>query len=230
MENMPLKYRRLSKTRVNKILKCFSLDLTATQAAEMVGVNRNTINVWYMKFRVTLAEFQEEQVQKSNGEFELDESYFGGIKKKIHAEERRKRGRGAENKIPVFGIKKRDDGSVYTEIIPNASKSTLYPIIKKLITKDDSIIYTDKFRTYDGLVFDGYKHYRINHSKRYSNSKGIHINGIENFWSFAKLRLSRFHGISRKNFYYHLKECEFRYNKKHDMMKVLQARLREILV
>ena len=211
-------------------MKCFSLDLTATQAAEMVGINRNTINAWYMKFRIALAEFQEEQAEQSSGEFELDESYFGGINKKTHADGRRKRGRGAENKIPVFGIKKRDDGSVYTQIIPNASKSTLYPIIKKLITKDDSIIYTDKFRTYDGLVFDGYKHYRINHSKCYSNRKGVHINGIENFWGFAKQRLSRFHGISRKNFYYHLKECEFRYNKKHDMMKVLRVRLREILV
>ncbi|MGM0629057.1 MAG: transposase, partial [Patescibacteria group bacterium] len=78
-----------------------------------------------------IAEFQEEQTQQSSGEFELDESYFGGIKKKIHAKERRKRGRGAENKIPVFGIKKRDDGSVYTQIIKNASKQELLPIVKR---------------------------------------------------------------------------------------------------
>jgi len=211
-------------------LKCFSSDLTAAQAAQIAGVNRNTINAWYMKFRVALAEFQEEQIQKSSGEFELDESYFGGVKKKTHADKRRKRGRGSENKVPVFGIKKRDDGSVYVKIIENASKQTLYPIIKDVINKHNSTIYTDKFRTYDGLVFNGYKHYRINHSKRYSNKKGNHINGIENFWSFAKQRLSRFHGVSRKNFNYHLKECEFRYNKKYDMMKVLRVKLREILV
>lgn len=227
---MPLKYRRLSKTKVNKILKCFEADVTAVQATKLTGINRNTINAWYMKFRVALTEFQEEQVHKSSGEFELDESYFGGIKKKTHAEERRKRGRGAENKIPVFGIKKRDDGSVYTKIIENASRRTLFPIIKQVIKKHNSTIYTDKFRTYDGLVFNGYKHQRINHSKRYSNTRGTHINGIENFWSFAKQRLSRFHGISRKNFYFHLKECEFRYNKKHDLIKILRARLKEILV
>jgi transposase len=227
---MPLKYRRLSKTKVNKILKCFVLDLTATQAARMTGVNRNTINAWYMKFRVALAEYQEEQAQQSSGEFELDESYFGGIKKKTHADERRKRGRGAENKIPVFGIKKRDDGSVYTQIIKNASKQTLFPIIKKLINKDQSTIYTDGWKGYDGLVFDGYKHYRVNHSKRYSNRKGTHINGIENFWSFAKQRLAKFRGLSRNNFYYHLKECEFRYNKKADIMKILKVKLAEMLV
>jgi len=227
---MPVKYTRLSKTKVNKILKCFCVDLSATQASEITGLNRKTINDWYHTFRAYIAEFQEEQAQKSSGSFELDESYFGGPRKKLHAKDRRKRGRGAENKIPVFGIKKRDDGSVYTQIIENASKQTLFPIIKKLITKDDSIIYTDKFRTYDGLVFDGYKHYRINHSKQYSNRKGNHINGIENFCGFAKQRLAKFHGLSRKTFYYHLKECEFRYNKKHDMMKVLKRVINSLLV
>ncbi|MBP6925667.1 MAG: IS1595 family transposase [Candidatus Pacebacteria bacterium] len=227
---MPVKYSRLSKRKVNQLMQYFSADLGATQAAQLSNLNRNTVNDWYTTFRKVIAEFQEEQVKQSSGEFELDESYFGGPRKKTHVEDRRKRGRGAENKVPVFGIKKRDDGSVYTQIIPNASKSTLFPIIKQLVIKHDSTIYTDKFRTYDGLVFDGYKHYRINHSKKYSNRKGIHINGIENFWSFAKLRLAKFRGLSRKNFYFHLKECEFRYNKKHDMMKVLKARLRSLLV
>lgn len=227
---MPIKYRRLSKNKVNKILQCFSVDLSATQTAQLTGINRNTINTWYGLFRTALAEFQEEQVKQSSGDFELDESYFGGVKKKTQANERRKRGRGAENKIPVFGIKKRNDGTVYTKIIENAQRKTLFPIIKEIIKKQDSMIYTDKFRTYDGLVFDGYKHKRINHSKRYSNRKGTHINGIENFWSFAKQRLAKFHGLSRKNFYVHLKESEFRYNKKHDMVTVLRSKLREILV
>ncbi len=227
---MPIKYRRLSKTRVNKILKCFSADLSATQAHEVTGINRNTINVWYTMFRTALAAFQEEQVKQSSGDFELDESYFGGPRKKMHAKDRRTRGRGAENKIPVFGIKKRNDGTVYTKIIENASRKSLFPIINELIQKQDSMIFTDKFRTYDGLVFDGYKHKRINHSKRYSNRKGTHINGIENFWSFAKQRLAKFHGLSRKHFYLHLKESEFRYNKKHDMVKVLRSKLREMLV
>lgn len=211
-------------------MQCFCADLSATQTATLVGVNRNTVNVWFMIFRIAIASFQEEQVQQSSCSFELDESYFDGPRKKLHAQDRRKRGRGAENKVPVFGIKKRDDGTVYTKIIENASKQTLFPIIRDLIKKQNSVIYTDKFRTYDGLVFDGYKHYRINHSKQYSNRKGNHINGIENFWSFAKLRLAKFHGLSRKNFCYHLKECEFRYNKKHDMLRVLKARLKEILV
>lgn len=79
-----------------------------------------------MQFRSWIAEFQEQQVKQSSGSFELDESYFGGMTKKLHAKDRRKRGRGAENKVPVFGIKKRDDGTVYTKIIENASRTTLF--------------------------------------------------------------------------------------------------------
>ena len=227
---MPVKYRRLSKQRLNKILQFFCEDLSATQTARLVGVQRKTVDDWYKTFRIALAEFQEEQVQQSSGEFESDESYFGGPRKKLHAQDRRKRGRGAENKVPVFGIKKRDDGTVYTQIIENASKATLLPIVKRLVTSKDSIVYTDKWRGYDGLVFDGYKHFRVNHSKQYSNRKGTHINGIENFWGYSKQRLAKFHGISRTTFYLHLKECEFRYNKKHGMLKVLKRRLQDLLL
>ena len=144
--------------------------------------------------------YQEEALNQMRGEIELDESYFGGPRKKKHAGDRRKRGRGAENKVPVFGIKKREDGTLYTQIIRNASKHELLPIIKKLVAKDNTIIYTDKWKSYDGLVLDGYKHKRINHSKTYSNRRGTHVNGIENFWSFSKRRMAKFNGVSRRTF------------------------------
>ena len=76
-------------------------------------------------------------------------------KKKLHARDRRKRGRGAESKVPMFGVLKRN-GRVYTQIIKNASKQELLPIVRQLVRKK-STIYTDKWKSYDGLVFDGYK-------------------------------------------------------------------------
>ncbi len=38
------------------------------------------------------------------------------------------------------------------------------PIVQQIVRKK-STIYTDKWKSYVGLVFDGYKHKRINHSK-----------------------------------------------------------------
>jgi transposase-like protein len=39
--------------------------------------------------------------------------------------------------------------------------------------------------------------------------KSNHINGIENFWSFAKRRLNHFNGIKDKDFYLCLKSMNF---------------------
>src|SRR3989338_3456475 len=221
---------RIGKSTIKKLIECFSADVSATQAGKLSKVNRNTANLWYNNFREKILEYQEHENGSFHGEVELDESYFGGSKKKKHPEDKRKRGRGAENKVPVFGIKKREDGRVYTQIIKNASKQELLPIIKRLVAKNNTTIYTDKWTSYDSLVLDGYRHKRINHSKEYSNGRGTHVNGIENFWSFAKRRLAKFNGVSRKTFLLHLKECEFRYNNKDDILKTLKRIIKSLLV
>ena len=76
------------------------------------------------------------------GEIEVDESYFGGIRKG-------KRGRGAGVKVPVFGLLKRGDRG-YTVMIDDAKSQTLLGIIRDRI-QPDSIVYTDSFRSYDVL-------------------------------------------------------------------------------
>lgn len=219
---------KLSTYKRKRILECFANDLTAMQAGKVAGVNRNTANLWYQLFRQAIVEHQQQETPRFSGEVELDESYFGGPRRKKRAHDRRRRGRGAENKVPVFGILKRD-GRVYTQVIKNASKQELLPIIR-LIIKQKSTVYTDKWKSYDGLVLDGYKHYRINHSKRYSNRRGTHVNGIENFWSFAKRRLAKFNGVSRLTFLLHLKECEFRYNNKGRILEKLRSITKSLLV
>jgi transposase len=43
----------------------------------------------------------------------------------------------------------------------------------------------------------------------------VYINGIEGFWSFAKERLMKYHGVNPTKFPLYLKELEFRYNPRH---------------
>lgn len=63
------------------------------------------------------------------------------------------------------------------------------------------------------MVDIGYdKHFRVHHSKNEFARGPSHINGIESFWSYAKMRLYKFRGISKRTFYLHLKDCEFRFN------------------
>jgi transposase len=66
----------------------------------------------------------------------------------------------------------------------------------------------------------GFRHERIDHGKRFANGK-VYINGIEGFWSYAKERLLKFHGVSRENFVYYLKEVEFRYNFRANLDEML---------
>ena len=83
-------------------------------------------------------------------------------------------------------MKKRGD-KVYTQIVENCSAKELVPIIKKLVlNNNDTTIYSDEWKSYDGLVNVGYKkHYRVKHSKDiFSNGKS-HINGIENFLGYC---------------------------------------------
>ncbi|MDR2268814.1 MAG: IS1595 family transposase, partial [Rickettsiales bacterium] len=41
-------------------------------------------------------------------------------------------------------------------------------------------------------------------------------NRIESYWAWTKLRLSRFKGIRYERHYIHLKECEWRFNHRHE--------------
>ena len=75
----------------------------------------------------------------------------------------------------------------------------------------------------------GYKkHYRVHHGKNEFAKKDRrrriknHINGIENFWGLAKVRLSKFRGMNKETFYLHLKESEFRFNhRKENLYKLI---------
>ncbi len=204
---------RISRAKFRQILRLFALDLTALQIAEITNLNRNTINRYLKLTRSLIAVFCESESPFS-GEIECDESYFGS------RYQSGKRGRGAENKHIVFGIYKRN-GRVYTEIVENVKARTLQAIIKGKVSFD-STLYTDGFRSYDSIVHLGcQKHFRIYHQDNYVQGD-VHINGIEGFWGYAKVRLVKFRGLSKNTFYLHLKECEFRFNyRNHDLYEML---------
>lgn len=50
----------------------------------------------------------------------------------------------------------------------DAKANTLLPIIRNKI-EPDSVVYTDNFRFYNALDVSEFKHYRINHSKLFTN-------------------------------------------------------------
>lgn len=219
-KNRYYKNSRITEAKFRQLLKAFSMDLTATDAAELTGLSVRRINDIYIKLRQRIAQFCEQQ-SPFQGEVEVDESYFGP--KRV----RGKRGRGAGGKTIVFGIFKRNS-HVYTEIVPDASKKTLLKAIRGQVSLD-TVIHSDGWRGYNGLVDVGYaKHLRVYHGENEFANGSSHINGIESFWSYAKRRLIKFNGVPKHMFYLHLKETEFRFNQRKDnLYKTLLKILRE---
>lgn len=217
MKNKYAYRSRISEAKIRQLVRLFSVDLTASQIAELSGVNRNTVNRYVTAFRERIARYCEAE-SPVKGEVEVDESYFGARRV------RGIRGRGARGKTIVFGLFKRND-NVYTEIVPDCSRATLQGIIRGRVDLE-SVIHSDGWRGYDGLVDLGYqKHFRVQHSHNEFSNKHLHINGIESFLSYAKTRLVRFRGLQKQTFYLHLKECEFRFNHRQEDIYLLVLKL-----
>lgn len=216
-KNRYLKHTHLSERQIRALVRCFAQDLTALDTADFTGIHRNTVNRIFKLLRMKMASVCEAE-SPLKGEVEVDESYFGP--RRIPG----KRGRGAAGKTIVFGLLKRG-GKVYTEIIPDAKKATLQAVIRGKVDLA-SIIYTDSWRGYDGLVDVGYdRHLRVRHADNEFAQGGNHINGIESFWSYAKRRLVKFNGVRRQDFYLFLKETEFRFNHRHTTLSRTFLRL-----
>jgi transposase-like protein len=207
MKNKYVLRSKISEAKFRQLVRLFCVDLNATQIAQVAGLNRNTVNrlLQGIRERIALACEAESPV---SGEVEVDESYFGARRVKGV------RGRGAKGKTIVFGLFKRY-GRVYTEIVPDCSRATLQAIIRGRVSPE-SIIHSDGWRGYNGLVDLGYqKHYRVQHGENEFANEHSPINGIESFWAYAKTRLVRFRGVQKHIFYFHLKECVFRFNHRH---------------
>ena len=184
------------------IIKLFELELSAKKIAEQLGLSYPTALKAAQVIRMAILANSDDHPQLLDGEVEIDESYFGGKRKG-------KRGRGAAGKVPVFGILERD-GFVKVDVVKDVTAQTLLNLTIKTVRRG-SIIYTDKFRSYDALMCCGYRHLKIDHRKKFSSGR-VYINGLEGFWSYAKERLIKHHGVSKEKFPLYLKEMEFRYN------------------
>ena len=208
MKNRYFRRSKITEAQFREILRLFSVDATAMQISKLTGLNRNTVNRYLLALRKRIAEHCEGQ-SPFKGAVEVDESYFGARRIKG------RRGRGAYGKTIVFGIFERN-GTVYTEIVPDCSRATLQAVIRGRVSLD-TVIHSDSWRGYNGLVDIGYKkHFRVRHGANEFVRGKSHINGIESFWAFAKTRLAKFRGLNKDSFYLHLKECEFRFNNRSE--------------
>jgi transposase len=196
------------------MIKLFDLEVSTRRAAYELDISYPTALRAMDAIRSAIMA-NSQKPKELGGELEFDESYFGGTRKG-------KRGRGAAAKVPVFGIIERK-GKVWVQPVEDVSAETLMAETVRKVRRG-ALVYTDKWGGYDSLMFHGYGHLKINHSKHFVREK-VHINGMEGFWSFAKQRLMKFHGVDSHKFPLYLKEQEFRYNNRDKDLFMLVAKL-----
>jgi len=200
------RYYSLKKLKRDlEILYYFYLEISARKTANELNLDYGVVHRKFMQFRKKIAEYCNQEARKLNGELELDETYLGRKRKG-------KRGGGAKNKAIAFGILERK-GQVYTIIVENVKADTLMKEIENK-AKKGSVFYTDGFKSYTSLHQYG-KHNIIDHDKELV-VKHNRINGLECFWSFAKERFHKYHGIDKENYPLYVKEMEFRFNHRNE--------------
>ncbi len=148
------------------LVKLFYLVASTRRAAKEADVSHPTALNAFDCIRHSIPYHLAESDKKLKGKIEADEACFGGRRKGD-------RGRGTRNKAIVFGILERN-GKVHVEIANNVkAKALLKSTIRKV--KKGSIVYTDKWKGCDSLIFSGHKHLSIDHSKMFGKGD-VYIN------------------------------------------------------
>lgn len=175
--------------------------ISSLQLSRNVDVTQKT--AWFMLHRIRYAVKTKSFNKPLAGVIECDESYVGG---KYSG----KRGRGSENKTPIFGMIERQ-GEVRTMKVQDVKRKTLQGIINQNVAKGSTIM-TDEWLAYNGLSKD-FTHHRIGHLKKEYVRGGVHTQNIEGFWSLLKRGIvGIYHNVSPKHLDSYCDEFSFRYN------------------
>ena len=180
--------------------------MSAHQLHRMLGVTYKS--AWFMAHRIRYAMTQPPVVGKLKGIVEADETYIGG---KAHG----KRGRGAENKTPVFALVERG-GRVRSFKTEKVTAKNLQEKIRENVDKKATVM-TDEFLAYKNLDKD-FTHFTVNHGAGEYVNGDIHTNTAEGFFSILKRGINGvYHHVSEQHLDRYLAEFGFRYdNRKID--------------
>jgi transposase-like protein len=175
--------------------------MSAHQLHRMLGVTYKS--AWFMAHRIRYAMSQPPVVDKLKGIVEADETYIGG---KHHG----KRGRGSENKTPVFALVERG-GRVRSFKTKHVTAKNLSEKIRENVDKKATIM-TDEFLAYKNLGKE-YEHHTVNHGAGEYVNGDVHTNTAEGFFSILKRGINGvYNHVGEQHLDRYLAEFGFRYD------------------
>lgn len=175
--------------------------MSAHQLHRSLGITYKS--AWFMAHRIRYAMTQPPLVDKLKGIVEADETYIGG---KHHG----KRGRGSENKTPVFALIERN-GRIRSFKTEKVTAKNLREKIRENVDKH-SMVMTDEFLAYKNLDKE-FAHYTVNHGAGEYVNGDIHTNTAEGFFSILKRGINGvYHHVSPQHLDRYPAEFGFRYD------------------
>ena len=140
---------------------------------------------------------------------ELDES---AIERKCKYNRGYTRGSGIKW---IFGLLDINSGKCHLEYVPERSRETLFPIIRRHVAPNTEI-HSEEAAVYITLNQEGYIHKTVKHKDYYVNPvDGTHTNNIENFWKHLKTKMRQMNGVCVEQLALHLDEYIYRWNFKN---------------
>jgi len=193
--------------------------ISAKQIQRETGVTYKTAWRMFKQIRSMLTDEKSGPIGGKNSKVEMDETYYGSRSEGT-------RGRGTK-KTPVVGMVQRR-GQVRAFVAADVKADTLRGFIKQHVLPK-STVFTDTFRSYNGLDARGYTHERINHSEGVYVVGQIHTNTIEGFWSLIKRGIGGvYHNVGRNYLQTYLNEYSFRYNRRFDTQPMFLSFLQQV--
>lgn len=181
----------------SEIVECFVNNLTANQSAKKLNLNYVTVTKRYELFRNLIANYLESEYTGKTV-LEYDEYiYLQKSKKKV--------------KENIFDAQNfltfQYDEKIYNLLMPNFHKYK-----KEFIEDGMQDIYFKEFSKFMSMN-------KISKTKKRENL-------ITKFWLFFEDSILKYKGVSNENFFYYLKEIEFKFNYTSSQQKdILQSTL-----
>jgi len=112
-------------------------------------------------------------------------------------------------------------------MVTKRTKKVLQAAIQRIV-EPGTIIYSDEWKSYNGLHKIGYHHQTVNHSQAFVSEEGTHINSIESLHNELKLELKISRGLPACNIPAYLDEFVFRkVMSKRDVFETMLEIIRE---
>ena len=196
---------RLSERKFREIVRCFAMDMSASDTARLTMISIRSLNPIFLKMRQRMAQ----ETERHSIFNLLPDNDHGTLPAAMSA----KGSPRCNGRAPLlFGIHRSND-SVHTELVPECSSPLLHNIVGGHQELASVFRPNDWVSRYHGLVDVRRGQYFPVQWHDGQRLQGAHaLNGSEPFWVFTRRRLQRFMGIQRHTFYLHLKETEYRFN------------------